>query len=116
DILSLQFFNVKAGKQLKKDQYGGQSIVDHPDLLTYQLNSKIRAGLESHNDFKRLFIDVLTTGLEIAKQYDLKQAFTLYQQYDRKDVCRLLRSEEHTSELQSRFDLVCRLLLDKKTN
>src|SRR5699024_12215665 len=26
------------------------------------------------------------------------------------------RSEEHTSELQSRFDLVCRLLLEKKKN
>src|SRR5699024_5662540 len=25
-----------------------------------------------------------------------------------------LKSEEHTSELQSRFDLVCRLLLEKK--
>src|SRR5207249_5455497 len=29
-------------------------------------------------------------------------------------ICR--RSEEHTSELQSRFDLVCRLLLEKKKN
>src|SRR5699024_12696661 len=27
---------------------------------------------------------------------------------------RAMRSEEHTSELQSRFDLVCRLLLEKK--
>src|SRR5699024_12319847 len=27
---------------------------------------------------------------------------------------RSTRSEEHTSELQSRFDLVCRLLLEKK--
>src|SRR5207247_10819536 len=27
---------------------------------------------------------------------------------------RLVRSEEHTSELQSRVDLVCRLLLEKK--
>src|SRR5438874_8347335 len=27
-----------------------------------------------------------------------------------------LRSEEHTSELQSRRDLVCRLLLEKKKN
>src|SRR5690349_21909543 len=27
---------------------------------------------------------------------------------------RVLRSEEHTSELQSRRDLVCRLLLEKK--
>src|SRR5699024_12631759 len=26
------------------------------------------------------------------------------------------KSEEHTSELQSRFDLVCRLLLEKKNN
>ena len=31
------------------------------------------------------------------------------------DVCSAChRSEEHTSELQSRFDLVCRLLLEKK--
>src|SRR6266513_3235703 len=29
---------------------------------------------------------------------------------------RIERSEEHTSELQSRFDLVCRLLLEKKKN
>src|SRR5437868_10611685 len=28
--------------------------------------------------------------------------------------CCVFRSEEHTSELQSRFDLVCRLLLEKK--
>src|SRR5690349_21986471 len=28
----------------------------------------------------------------------------------------LVRSEEHTSELQSRRDLVCRLLLEKKNN
>src|SRR5438874_10403863 len=30
------------------------------------------------------------------------------------DVERRFRSEEHTSELQSRRDLVCRLLLEKK--
>src|SRR2546421_8079100 len=30
------------------------------------------------------------------------------------DVCSSDRSEEHTSELQSRSDLVCRLLLEKK--
>src|SRR5699024_12211189 len=33
---------------------------------------------------------------------------------DRAEVLADLRSEEHTSELQSRFDLVCRLLLEKK--
>src|SRR5699024_12658500 len=36
---------------------------------------------------------------------------------DRKEnVMNQRRSEEHTSELQSRFDLVCRLLLEKKNN
>src|SRR5699024_12643115 len=30
------------------------------------------------------------------------------------DPVQQLRSEEHTSELQSRFDIVCRLLLEKK--
>src|SRR5206468_8323894 len=30
------------------------------------------------------------------------------------DLNELIRSEEHTSELQSRSDLVCRLLLEKK--
>src|SRR6266513_6416054 len=32
------------------------------------------------------------------------------------DASSCARSEEHTSELQSRFDLVCRLLLEKKKN
>src|SRR5215469_18258623 len=32
----------------------------------------------------------------------------------RRTHCRPQRSEEHTSELQSRRDLVCRLLLEKK--
>src|SRR5437868_9977775 len=32
------------------------------------------------------------------------------------DVANDNRSEEHTSELQSRFDLVCRLLLEKKNS
>src|SRR3712207_9588424 len=35
---------------------------------------------------------------------------------DRKNSPRLRRSEEHTSELQSRQYLVCRLLLEKKKN
>src|SRR5207247_5426935 len=42
---------------------------------------------------------------------------TLYQQAGFSDLMRLerwQRSEEHTSELQSRVDLVCRLLLEKK--
>src|SRR5256885_10013603 len=33
---------------------------------------------------------------------------------DHRGVARVLRSEEHTSELQSPCNLVCRLLLEKK--
>src|SRR5699024_12692888 len=40
---------------------------------------------------------------------------TLHRQRPAHGICRY-RSEEHTSELQSRFDLVCRLLLEKKKN
>src|SRR3712207_7800522 len=35
---------------------------------------------------------------------------------DREGEVRVVRSEEHTSELQSRQYLVCRLLLEKKKN
>src|SRR5699024_12661486 len=34
----------------------------------------------------------------------------------RRGARRTARSEEHTSELQSRFDLVCRLLLEKRNS
>src|SRR5699024_12551891 len=41
--------------------------------------------------------------------FDLDEADRTLEPYDKNS-----RSEEHTSELQSRFDLVCRLLLEKK--
>src|SRR5207249_6087140 len=44
-----------------------------------------------------------------------RTSFTNHARLRLNDNCRLaLRSEEHTSELQSRFELVCRLLLEKK--
>src|SRR5699024_11454345 len=47
---------------------------------------------------------------------DLSKGIVPMEQTFRKwrDLTGWLRSEEHTSELQSRFDLVCRLLLEKK--
>src|SRR6266536_6153069 len=39
---------------------------------------------------------------------------TLLRLRPRSSSCSTIRSEEHTSELQSRVDLVCRLLLEKK--
>src|SRR5438067_9471806 len=45
----------------------------------------------------------------------VRQVTSRYAQASAK-VAGTRRSEEHTSELQSRFDLVCRLLLEKKKN
>src|SRR5690349_25036344 len=44
----------------------------------------------------------------------LRQPQNLTCHRGRCDLAVVLRSEEHTSELQSRRDLVCRLLLEKK--
>src|SRR5207249_5555707 len=49
-------------------------------------------------------------GLQVG--YSLDQIAGL--QVGARNVMQRTRSEEHTSELQSRFDLVCRLLLEKK--
>src|SRR5699024_10008448 len=62
-----------------------------------------------------------------AKNVDMSGQPTFYPKSDLSEVYvkRLMadgtsqivtRSEEHTSELQSRFDLVCRLLLEKKND
>src|SRR2546429_5933960 len=47
---------------------------------------------------------------------DVAAPGTCSERPDRTDrpACHLRRSEEHTSELQSRLHLVCRLLLEKK--
>src|SRR2546422_10068157 len=39
-----------------------------------------------------------------------------YLKVEKRRACKRPRSEEHTSELQSRLHLVCRLLLEKKKN
>src|SRR5699024_4374292 len=52
-------------------------------------------------------VDEMLSGLIAVFVDGYKQAFII-------DVRFYPRSEEHTSELQSRFDLVCRLLLEKK--
>src|SRR5699024_11557164 len=64
-----------------------------------------------------LVLDILEllTNSEIV-QINLFQICCLLKNGKKKDAWRRhpIRSEEHTSELQSRFELVCRLLLEKK--
>src|SRR5690606_41141978 len=59
-------------------------------------------------------IDDLVNDIDIPfKKYVLKNGLTLIVHEDHKAPI-VARSEEHTSELQSRENLVCRLLLEKK--
>lgn len=87
-ILSLSFFAVKAGKKLRKDQYGGQSLVELTSA-GYCLADGLKAALKDH-DFCQLFTDAIETGLLMNQPYQNSQQFTYYQRYSRKDVCRLL--------------------------
>src|SRR5207249_9215618 len=52
-----------------------------------------------------------TPGLRLLEKYAVKVGGGMNHRFGLYDA---IRSEEHTSELQSRFDLVCRLLLEKK--
>ena len=90
DILSLSFFDIKQGKTTKKEQYGGQPLVLKADLLDYALAPKLAQSLLQNETFKKLFTDVIKTGLALNHKYDNQKQFTLYEQYDRKDACRLL--------------------------
>lgn len=90
NVLSLSFFDVKAGKKTKKAQYGGVPLVEHADLVTYRFNPQLAAALANHPDFYRLFTDAVKTGLSLSKNYAPARQLTRYRRYDRKDVCRLL--------------------------
>src|SRR5690625_3762572 len=58
-------------------------------------------------------IDILNIDNTAVRQNQIKRIKKVKQDRDEK-VVKVLRSEEHTSELQSRGHLVCRLLLAKK--
>src|SRR5438067_9165319 len=73
-----------------------------PTLFPY--TTLFRSDLEVSPDFVKL-----------AQAYDVP-AFSSVGVTSCGFSARKARSEEHTSELQSRFDLVCRLLLEKKKN
>src|SRR5699024_12231646 len=71
------------------------------------------------NDLKKVNESLSTklaqsaTSTLVENKKTIQDADVLAQEVDVNNM-KDLRSEEHTSELQSRFDLVCRLLLEKK--
>src|SRR3712207_8783318 len=72
-----------------------QDVVNHTPLLrSVNLSEKYQATIYLKRE-----------DLQVVRSYKLRGAY---------NKIRSLRSEEHTSELQSRQYLVCRLLLEKK--
>src|SRR5215475_15485447 len=65
------------------------------------------------------FNDTATTEIYTLSLHDALPILPLHLTPDEREACldafvEVVRSEEHTSELQSRENLVCRLLLEKK--
>src|SRR5207249_3749015 len=80
--------------------------------ITYLVDKQIKQILETVPDVGAVIMSGgRTRAVQVAVDIDRLRARGLTVEDVR---TALARSEEHTSELQSRFDLVCRLLLEKK--
>src|SRR5690606_40199112 len=109
----------EAGKAAQESQL---ALLDQDiQQLTSHLNSDI-AQLESAIQQHNLHCDNLDTIL-FERDYENNHSLTTFSRvcHNRKEIDNIhnrqeqrARSEEHTSELQSRENLVCRLLLEKK--
>src|SRR5699024_2732520 len=82
------------------------SLVSHEMIADNDYNIAVSSYVEQED--LREEVDIQALNAEIA------QIVTRQQQLRASIDEIVARSEEHTSELQSRFDLVCRLLLEKK--
>src|SRR5207249_6363046 len=74
-----------------------------------QRHSPERAGFNGR-DAAQMILDDVSAIFAFNQVFDV----SVYVEIFWRRFMGLCRSEEHTSELQSRFDLVCRLLLEKK--
>src|SRR5207302_6077711 len=83
------------------------SGIDHADGGTVQIDGRevTAMGEPARTLFRRAHIGFVYQFFNLIPTLDVEENVRL-----------VLRSEEHTSELQSRENLVCRLLLEKKKN
>src|SRR5947207_8360721 len=96
----------------------GRALVRSPAIYLMDeplssLDAKLRG--EMRLELKRIQTDLGATILYVT--HDQTEAMTMASRIGVIEAGRLMqigRSEEHTSELQSHSDLVCRLLLEKK--
>src|SRR5438067_3579108 len=91
-----------------------------PDEYQVWHSSQAENKGSNHVSYKNTRADALLE--EYRRTFDPQKRIELYREFqqilnqEQPYTFLFIRSEEHTSELQSRFDLVCRLLLEKKKN
>src|SRR5699024_572198 len=86
----------------------GKKILDN---ISFTLNKDDKVAFIANNDITTTTLFKVIMGEITPDTGSVRWGVTTQHAYLPKDTT---RSEEHTSELQSRFDLVCRLLLEKK--
>src|SRR5699024_12613547 len=92
----------------------------YPTRRSSDLDIAVKLTARQQQIFDLIRSEIQRTGFpptraEIAERFGFKSvnaAEDHLKALARKGAIELVRSEEHTSELQSRFDLVCRLLLE----
>src|SRR5699024_1094387 len=105
-----------AGIELVGDDVDNRLVVDLP-LTTVEFEGKQTVNIKNHailygEDEEPLYWSETTS--EASSFGDEAEVRKTIRDSTKQEWTQNLRSEEHASELQSRFDLVCRLLLEKK--
>src|SRR5687768_17803684 len=99
-------------------------MILHPPISTlFPYTTLFRSELRKipgMDDVPVMFISSSQSPDIVRRSHEAGAAYYLRKPFDPEVLIELvnkaLRSEEHTSELQSRLHLVCRLLLEKKKN
>src|SRR5699024_12170802 len=83
------------------------------DIIPERNNKFLRNYFIQYSYKARLAVMTITVDLYAPYRSLIKELFP--NAFIIADKFHVVRSEEHTSELQSRFELLCRLLLEQKT-
>ena len=84
------------------------------DSVCFPLSSLLGMTLVNDGRMKLLFIPLIRISGGVSDGEDFTNADSIVLNLKSENNHKAARSEEHTSELQSRLHLVCRLLLEKK--
>src|SRR5690606_41793040 len=86
-----------------------------PNYTLFTYTTLFRSKIEANYFAKEQELNALVKGVRICREILNQSAMTAFNGGEERPGADLKsRSEEHTSELQSRENLVCRLLLEKK--